>query len=191
MAVTTTNLIQGPADLYSGPLGATEPADTAFATAPTSPWVDCGGTVGGVTLAVNQTYAELQVDQLVDVPERRMTKREFSVATSLAEPTLAMLSLAMNGNMSTPATGGTGATAWQSSEPVTASSATQPTYAAVMMDGFAPGMKRRRFIGRKMLQTDAMEIAASKEDQTVLKVTFSGHYVSVSVKPFKIVEGTA
>ena len=52
MATNTGNLILGPGDLYTAPFGATEPADTAFATAPASPFEDRGGTMDGVELAV-------------------------------------------------------------------------------------------------------------------------------------------
>ena len=188
MAVTTTNLIQGPADLYSGAFGATEPADTAFASVPDDgAWTDLGGTEGGVTLSVNQEYAEMEVDQLVDTPERRMTKREFTIATSLAEGTLANLTLALNA-LVTAGSGGTGGTAYHSLTAATGSSATRPTYAALIADGLAPEGNRRRWIGRKMLQTGNVSTAYSKGDKSVIPVTFSGHYVSPSVAPFKLVD---
>src|SRR5690606_1191812 len=102
MGVVVTNLIQGPADLYTGLFGTTEPADDAVNVAPSaSAWTDMGGTVDGVELEVRQEYKELVVDQLVDVPGRRMTKREMTLKTKLAEPTLERLSWALNG-----ATGG-------------------------------------------------------------------------------------
>lgn len=188
MAVTTTNLIQGPADIYAGAFGATEPADTSFASVPDSgSWTDLGGTDGGITLSVNQEYAELEVDQLVDTPERRMTKREFTIATSLAEGTLANLALALNA-LVTESTGGSAETAYTSLTAATGSSATQPTYAALLVDGYAPESNRRRFIGRKMLQTGNVSLGYSKGDKTVIPVSFVGHYVSPSIAPFKSVD---
>lgn len=186
--VVTTNLIQGPGTLYSGALGATEPADTAVAGIPDSgAWTDCGGTSDGLNLSINQEYTELAVDQIVDVPERRMTKREFTVGTNLAEGTLDNLSLALNANV-TPSAGGTGATAYESLEARNGNSATQPTYAALIVDGYAPEGRQRRFIGRKMLSTGNVAVAYSKANQSVFAVSFAGHFVSSAVAPFKVID---
>ena len=189
MAVTTTNLIQGPADLYSGLFGATEPADTAFVTAPTG-FTDCGGTDDDVKLTINQTYTELEVDQIVDIPERRMTKREVTVEANLVEGTLANLALALNGQLTAPSTGGTGPTAYSSVSASNTSAATQPAYAALIVDGWSPNLKRRRCIFRKMLQTGAVGMGYAKAKKTLIPVNFAGHYVSASIPPFKIVDGT-
>lgn len=189
MAVTTSNLILGPGTLYTGDFGATEPADTAVATAPDVAWTDAGGTQDGVELAVNQEYTELEVDQIVDVPERRLTKREATLKTNLAEATLENLAVALNGG--TIASGGTGATAYKSLTPTASTSAHQVTYKALLFDGFAPAGKPRRVIVRKALSTDNVEFAYKKDEQTVFTVMFSAHYVSASIAPFKIVDGTA
>lgn len=188
MGVVVTNLIQGPADLYTGLFGATEPADDAVNVAPSaSAWTDMGGTVDGVELEVRQEYKELVVDQLVDVPGRRMTKREMTLKTKLAEPTLERLSWALNG-----ATGGVQAGAgYKSLEPDDSSAATQPTYSALIMDGYAPAGLRRRLIARKVLSIEGVKTVAKKEDQTVFEVSLATHYVSKSIKPFKIVDEDA
>lgn len=191
MSVVTTNLILGPGTLYKGAFGATEPADTAVASAPDSgTWTDCGGTSDGLNLSINQEYTELAVDQIVDVPERRMTKREFTIGTNLAEATLENLTLALNSAV-TAGSGGTGATSYESLTAVNTDSATQPTYAALIVDGYAPSGQQRRVIGRKMLSTGNVSFAYSKENQTVFAVTFSGHYVSSAVAPFKVVDEAA
>lgn len=191
MSVTTTNLIQGAGDLYAADFGATEPADTAFADAPGDPFVDCGGTDGGVNLIVKQEYAELGVDQLVDTPERRLTKREFMVETNLAEVTVENLTLALNGNVAstTSGSGGTANTALTagSSSP----GGTGPDYSALIFDGYGASAKRRRFIGRKMLQTGDVGQAYAKDKQTFLPVSFVGHFVSAAILPFKIVQDTS
>ncbi len=180
MPVTTTNLIMGPADLYSAPLGTTEPLDSAIATAPTSPWVSTGGTMDGVNLIVDQKYTALEVDQVVDVVGRRLTSREIQVETNMAEPTLDNFKLALNG--------GTVATASSvtSYEPAYATSATQPTYGMVLVDGYAPNSKRRRIIVRKALSTDKVSFAYQKDKQTVFTVQFSAHYVTSSISPIRI-----
>src|ERR1044072_876781 len=98
MAVTTTNLIQGPGTLYSGAFGATEPTDTAVNAIPAaSAWTDMGGTQDGVKLSVDQTYSELEVDQITLRVGSRLTKQDFTIETSLAEATLENLSTTLNG----------------------------------------------------------------------------------------------
>lgn len=187
MAVTATNLTQGPATLYTGAFGATEPADTVVnTTPPSSSWTDVGGTNDGVKLSIDQTYTELEVDQIVDRVGSRLTKRDFMVETTFAEPTLANLSLAMNGGTSASGSG------YSSFEPSYASSATQPTYKALLFDGWAPGgAYNRRVIVRKALSTDATELAYTKDKMTVYGVKFAGHYVSASIAPIHIVDQTS
>lgn len=194
MAATVTNLVQGPATIYIGDFEATEPADNTVGTAPSSAdWTDLGGTTDGAELSIQQEYKELEVDQVVDVPGRRLTKRDMSVKTNLAEPTLENLVFALNDG--TTATG----TGYKNYTPAFTDSATQPTYRAVLLDGWAPGgtsgggstSYRRRVILRKVLSSDNVEFAYKKEDQTVFTVTWSVHYVSTSVSPFKIIDETA
>lgn len=189
MAVTATNLIQGPGTLYTDAFGGTEPADTAVASAPGGSWVDVGATQDGVTLSIEQEYAELEVDQVVDVPGRRLTKRDFRVSTNMAEPTLVNLALALNGG--TNGSGGTGATAYLSYDPAMDTSATQPTYKALLFDGYAPNGKVRRVIVRKALSVEPVETSYKKDEQTLFPVTFAAHWVSTSIKPFHVVDGNA
>lgn len=191
MAATVTNLIMGAGDVYAGDFGATEPADTntALNSAPSTPFVDCGGTTDGVNLETNLEYATLKVDQIVDNPGRRLTGREFNLTTNLAEPTLANLSLAMNKLGTT--TVGT-APAVSTFVPTAAPRpGSVPTYAAIIIDGSAPQGFRRRVIGRKMLSVEGAKFAYSKDDQTVLAVSFAGHFVSDSIPPYKVQDGTA
>jgi hypothetical protein len=187
VAVTATDLVQGPATLYTGAFGATEPADSAVNTTPAaSTWTDVGGTQDGVKLSIDQTYVELEVDQIVDRVGSRLTKRDFMVETTLAEPTLANLSLALNGGTSGSGSG------YATFEPSYASSATQPTYIALLFDGWAPGgAYTRRAIVRKALSTDATEMAYTKDKMTVFGVKFAGHYVSDAIAPIHIVDETA
>ncbi|MEU8275704.1 hypothetical protein ACFYOK_10815 [Microbispora bryophytorum] len=147
-------------------------------------WTDMGGTMDGVEVELKQEYKELTVDQLVDIPARRLTKRELTFKTKLAEPTLERLNWALNS-----ATGGvtTGA-GFESLEPDDSSAATQPTYSAVMLDGYAPGGLRRRIILRKVLSVEGVKTSYKKEDQTVFEVSLATHYVSPSITPFKVVD---
>ena len=186
MAVTTTNLIQGPGTLYSGAFGATEPTDTAVNAIPAaSAWTDMGGTQDGVKLSVDQTYSELEVDQITLRVGSRLTKQDFTIETSLAEATLENLSLTLNGGTSASGAG------WKSFDPNVTSSATQPNYFAVILDGYAPNQFRRRIIGRRMLNTDSVELAYTKDKQTLIPAKFAGHYVSASITPFHIIDQTA
>lgn len=188
MAVTPDNLIQGPATLYRGAFGAVEPADSSAAlnAAPAaSAWTDMGGTTDGVKLSIENTYGELEVDQIVERVGSRLTKRQTTVETNMAEVTLNNLAYALNGGTQASGSG------YQTYEPDAASSATQPAYSAVLFDGWAPGSFRRRVLVRKVLSTDSIELAYTKDKQTVLAVKLSAHYVSPTVTPYKIVDGVA
>jgi hypothetical protein len=185
MSVAVGNLIQGPGTLYRGAFGATEPADLAINTTPqSSAWTDVGGTKDGVSYEIARTYAELAVDQIVDIPDRRLTKREFNLTTNLAEVTLENLAYVSNDTQPT-----SGAN-FKAFEPTITSAATQPTFVALLFDGYAPGQFRRRIIGRRMLSVDSITIAYKKEDQTVLNVKWAGHYVSDVIKPWKVIDQT-
>lgn len=188
MSVTVTNLILGPGTLYTGVFGAVEPLDTAVNLAPpSSAWSDIGGTLNGVTLSVDQTYTELMVDQLVDSIGRRLTKREFTVTTQMAEPTLANMSIALNGSTQTSGAITSGGT-YGTLEPLYATSATQPTYIALCLDGYAPASFRRRVIVRRVLSTAKVDTAMDKTKQTVFTATFNGHYVSSAIAPIHMVD---
>lgn len=183
MSVTTTNLTQGPGTLYKGNFGATEPADTAVnAAPPASSWTDLGGTQDGVKLSIDQTYSELEVDQITLRVGSRLTKQDFMIETSLAEPTLENLSISLNGGTSASGAG------FKSFDPNVTSSATQPNYFALILDGYAPSQLTRRIIGRRMLNTESSELAYTKDKMTLIPVKFTGHYVSSSITPFHIVD---
>lgn len=194
MAANVVNLVQGPAAIYIGAFGATEPANALVNTVPAaSAWTDLGGTTDGATISINQEYKELEVDQIVDIPGRRLTKRDMSVKTNLAEPTLQNLLYSLN-DVNGGALGASGAGFSGYYEPAFTDSATQPTYRALILWGWAPGSgagnvsKRRMVILRKVLSSDNVEFAYKKEDQTVFSVTWSVHYVTSAIAPFKIVD---
>ena len=179
MPVTSTNLIQGPAVLYTGRLGATEPA--TIAAAPSTGWTDVGGTKDGVELGINDEYAVLDVDQIIYEVARRRTKRVVTVKTQLAEATLANLALAI-ANMAPVAN------VLNADDGLAAFA---PDYGAVLLDGIAPGGFRRRAIVRKTLPTDSVGVAYKKDGQTLIPVTWTAHWVSASIAPFKIEDATS
>lgn len=187
MPTTVTNLTMGPGDLYHGAYGvATEPplADVNVTPPSSGGWESIGGTQDGVTLTINKEYAELSVDQIIDVPGRRTTKRDARLTTNLAEPTLENLKIAENGG-----TIGTG-TGYRTFDPTSDTSATQPNYGHVILDAWGVESKRRRIIGRRTLSIANMELAYKKDGQTLIPVDFACHYVDASTKPYRIVDST-
>lgn len=187
---TISALVQGPGTLYSGVFGtAVEPADSAVNLPPPTSgagaYANNGFTSGGIQIVVDQTYAELDADQIVDSPGRRITKREVTVGTQLAQPTLENLSLAMNGG-----TVGTSSSAFKTFDPLAAISATQPQYTALILDGWTPegNALNRRFIGRRALSTDKITVDYKKDGQTFFSVLWNLHYVSSSLTLFHIVD---
>lgn len=189
MAVNVLNAVQGPAELWVATFGTAEPAETAaaLATDPGVGWTSAGGTTDGVTIAIEQEYSKLRFDQIVDNVGARLTSRAFTVETQMAEATLENLAIALNAGTVTAGTG------IKSLDPVSGSAATQPTYRALLIDGWAPEEpagtpQRRRIVVRKVLSTEGVEFAYNLEDQTVYNVTFEGFYVSASIKPFKFID---
>jgi hypothetical protein len=184
VSVDITNLTMGPGTIYSAAYQAAEPSDSQVNTTPAaSAWTDVGGTTDGSTLTVNQEYTELAVDQIVDIPGRRLTKRDMQLSTNMAEVTLTNLVLALNGG-SIVTTGGSHSVYSPSND----TSATQPTYIALILDGYTTASRRRRVVGRRALSIEAVGTAYKKDEQTVFPVTWSMHYVSSSLTPFKIVD---
>lgn len=191
MAASATNLIAGPATLWTGLFGVTEPADTAVASAPGAGWADLGGTDDGVTLTVSREYMKLRMDQTIDAPGRRLTERDITLATNLAEGTLENMSLALAQSGTALDTGGTGATAFEAMDIEGDDSGVEPDYIAILLDGRAPNGKKRKVIGRKALSVEEVEVAYKKDEQTFIPVTFALHWVSTSIRPMRIIDSTA
>jgi hypothetical protein len=183
MSVTTSNLVMGPATIYFGAFGATEPDPTNINTTPAaSAWTDLGGTMDGAEWSISQTYTDLQVDQLVDKVGARLTGRDVQLTTNLAEITLSNLAFILNDG--TTASGAN----YKTYTPNFATSATQPTYHALLMDGFGPNQERRRVIMRRCLSTKGTKIPYSKSKQTMTPVTWDAYYVSNSIASFVIID---
>jgi hypothetical protein len=196
VAVNAANLVLGPARLYVAPFGSTEPLDSAVtpngpSTPPSSPWTDVGGTDGGVTFEVDNTYTGLNVDQITMEVGARLTAMKMTVTCKMAEMTLTNLQTALN----SIGTSGSGSGYSTLEIPVTSSS-TQPTYAALIIDGWAPMLSTgaaalRRVIVRKVLSQVKATLAYDKKTQQSLDVTFSAYYVSSSINPIHIVDQLA
>ena len=47
---------------------------------------------------------------------------------------------------------------------------------------------RRRVVVRKVLSIDDVETAYKKDEMNLFPVTFAAHYVSASIKPFRVID---
>lgn len=184
-------VIQGAGRMYVGtfdPTIANEPALANINAAPqASAWTYCGFTSDGITITINQSFSEMRVDQRADRVGTKLTERELQVQANLAEATLENFSLGFNGGTIT-----TGAN-YRYFEPVYDGTELQPTYVAILFDGYAPSSstgvsKRRRFLLRKALSTENVETSYKKDSLTLVPATFTTHYVSDTVAPFRIID---
>lgn len=190
MGVTATNLLQGAGTLYHGTFGAAEPADSAVnATPASSAWTDMGATDGGLKFSIDQKFSVLNCDQLVDDVGSRLTSRSVMFDTNLAEPTLANLTIGLNGGTAASGSG------FASLDPLNTTLATQVPYFAAILDGFAPGPANsnftRRVILRKCVNAGKVESQYAKDKQTYVPVQFKSHYVSPSITPFRWIDQTS
>lgn len=179
MAVTSRNIFAGPVDVHVAVFGAAEVAD---ATEPLgAEWRDVGGTSGGVRMIINQTFADLEVDQVPEAVGSFPTGRDVRIATTMAESTLENWATAVNELAeSVVTTAGT-----DSFEPSNLSTDSEPNYVAVCLTGAGPSGKRRRFYLRRALSVESVESDRTKTAQTGIPVTWRGHYVSPSIAPYR------
>ena len=191
MAITTTNLVVGAATLYWAAVGTTEPAYSAIASPPGEAWTDFGMTVDGtsILMEVDQTVTDFGAEQIIDRIGGRITKRIIQVTATLQEATLANMQLALNQLATiTPGVG------YSVLDPLTANSASQPTYMALLIDGWAPTTGttetacRRRVVIRKCLSSSKVDLEYEKTKPVTYATTWSGYYVSNSVAPYEIVD---
>ncbi len=184
-------VLQGSGRMYTGVFsatGANEPALSAINSAPqASAWTYTGFTSDGITLNIDQSFSEMRVDQLADRVGTKLTERQLTCQANLAEATLQNLTLGLNGGTITTAAG------YSYYEPVYDGTELQPTYIAVLFDGYAPASaagvsKRRRVILRKAISTESVESAYKKDSLTLVPVTFTSHYVSDTVASFRIID---
>lgn len=191
MAVTPTNLVVGPATLNWGLVGTTEPAYSAIGSPPGAGWTDFGMTADGtsVLLEIDQTVTDFSAEQIIDRIGGRITKRIIQVTASLQEATLANMQLALN-QLAT-ITSGTG---YSVLDPITSNAASQPTYLALLIDGWAPTTGttetacRRRAIIRKCLSSSKVDLEYEKTKPVLYSTTWSGYFVSNSVAPYEIID---
>lgn len=193
--MNSLNLVLGPCRLYVAGLGAAEPPDSAvtpngYTVPPGAPWTDVGGTDGGVTFEIDDTYTDLTVDQIIMNVGSRLTEMKMQVTAKLSEMTLENFQTAIN-NIGILSTG----TGYRTMEIPVGSAATQPQYAALIIDGWAPMTASgtpalRRIIVRKVLSQVKAQLAFDKKTQQNYDCTFTCYYVSDSINPAKIIDET-
>ena len=182
--------------MYTAPFGtsvATYLGANPNSVAVAGPFVDIGGTTGGVTVEVDETMSDIHVDQLLDPVGARTTARTIQVTTTIMETELTNLQTVLNGTTGATITSGSG---WQELDLVTTTSATQPTYSVLLIDGWAPTLSsgaaaKRRFIVQKALSQPKISMKYDMTNQATVGVTFTAYYVSSSTSPFSIIDGTA
>jgi hypothetical protein len=186
-------VIMGAGRLYLGDFsltGANEPALAAINVSPqASAWTDTGFTSDGVTLTFNQTFVKMNVDQVADAVGAKMTERALQVVTNFAQATLENLLYALNTGAITTGSG------YKYLDPEYDGDELQPTYRALLFDGYAPAssagvVKRRRVLVRKVLNTESVGVPYKKGDLTLVPVTFDSFYVSNSLAPFRVIDET-
>jgi hypothetical protein len=155
--------------------GATEA--TGNSVAPGAAWIDAGGTDGGVDAEVQQTYSQMTVDQIAGPVDARLTDQISKISTSFAEATLANFRVALNQLVS--------ANTYVETDPTL--TGTSPNFQAVMFRGMRPGQGGpRTVIMRRGLNDANLKASAAKDAKQMIQVSFTGYYVSPSIKPFKI-----
>lgn len=169
-SIIPAEVLQGPADLFGGEFGATEPAN-AEAIIDTLVWEFLGATDGGATVEIGQTYTPMMVDQVALAVGSRLTEQTGTLATSLAQATMKNMKRALNAATLTGTTFGLKSKI----------SNVEPTYRAYLLKGLSPeGTPRLVFI-RRALSTENVAMAWTKEDKTMIPVTFSAFYISETV----------
>lgn len=198
MAITPYNLVQGPATLYWATFGTTEPAITnaALIAAPGAGWTDVGGIADGTSVIMEEdlTYTDQGVDQLPMAVGARLTKMALSVTATLAEATLQNYQLARN-QLATVTVGSGGSAGVTTLDPTTGSPSTQPTYTALMIDGWAPTLSsgvaaKRRVIVRKCLSSSKLRQEYEKSKMNLYDTAWAGYWVSNSIAPYDIYDQT-
>lgn len=175
MAVQTENLLMGPVDVFHGVFGVTEPVDAE--AAPGVGLTDIGGTDGGVTLTLGQTYTPMTVDQVAMAVDARLTDETITVSTNMAEATLDNLRRARN-------VAADAATEFEfGGELITNSS---PLFSAIVLRGLAPEGGPRLVVVRRTLSTESIGVPFLKDGKTVFPVTWTAYFVSSSVRAVRV-----
>jgi hypothetical protein len=192
-SINPNNVIEGPANVWVGAFGVTEPAQTnaAIIMDPGAGWTFIGATQGGVTWEVDHTITTVTADQAIDDITARATARNIMLNFSALEPTLATLQISLN-NFGTISVG-TGITVYDPGQPT---AATPLTWNAFLIDGWAPllsggGAARRRGIFRKVSNQPKVAQLADPAKQSLWAVSAKCFRVSDTISPYIVMDQTA
>lgn len=193
MTSTPGNIVNGAGKLYVAAFGAVEPADSSMSpyTVPdSSVWRDVGATTGGIVWEDDLPITDLSVDQFLGpVAGAYVAGTALSTITvTMAESTLDNYAAGLNSLVTRNS--GTG---WASAEAAVSSLPPVPTYAAIMVDGWAPGGAfRRRMIGRKVLSKAKIQNLAAQDGKiNGVAVTWTLYEVSETTPRWKRIDQTA
>lgn len=191
--INPSNVVEGPANVWVGSFGVTEPAQTnaALITDPSTGWSFVGATQGGVTWEVDHTITDAVADQVIDPLTGRVTGRKIMVTFNALEQTLATLQIALNALGTI--TVNTGITIYDPGQPTAASPL---SFNAFLIDGWAPllgsgAAARRRAIFRKITNQPKVANAADPTKQNVWALSAQCYYVSGSISPWISMDQTA
>jgi hypothetical protein len=174
VTITSANLVMGPCTGYAGAFGATEPDVDNFSTPASGSWSGLGGTLGGVTVEIQQEFKALEVDQLDQEVGARRVKFGATVKIPMTELTLENLCRAFNIETTDIASAsGYRKLALTGRDPGTA-----PNYQALLLYGYGPSGYTRKSILRKCLATSAVATEQTKDGQQVWEVEFNNYWVS-------------
>lgn len=191
MSGNPNNVVSGVGKIYYGAFGAVEPTDASMSpyTVPDpTVWTDFGDTSGGFVWEDDLPSTDLIVDQrLRPIGARYVAGTAMTTITAaLAESTLANYAVVMNQMVTS--TSGTG---WAKQEAQVGGLPPVPTYAAILIDGWAPGGFRRRLIGRKALSKPKIQKAFVQDGKiSTFAATWTLYEVSDSIAPWANIDQT-
>ena len=194
MSGNANNIVQGPAYFYIAPFGSAEPADSAATVVggpPGGVWVDAGFTETAVAIEEDQTWTDLKVQQVPMAVGARLTDYIVTVKTQMSEISVNNLTTVLNGLTTV-----TVSSSYTTIDRIQTNSATQPAYAAVIVDGWGPTLAsgqaaRWRHTIRKVISKPKIMRNYELTKKVVYDVTLQGYWVSPSISPVHEILQTA
>jgi len=188
------NIVQGPANFYFAPFGSAEPADSAATVtggAPGGVWVPGGWTDSDVVVEEDQEWEDIYVSQVPQAVGTRNTKYMVTVTTQMSEITVTNLQFVLN-EMAVVSVN----SAYTTIDRLQGNSATQPDYAACIVDGWGPTLStglpaRWRHTIRKVVSKPKIKRNYGLKKKVIYDVTLQGFFISDSISPVHEILQTA